>query len=192
MAAAGCCLAGAILTGCSTSLVAGAPDAEWAVRYERRQAPHGIAVWTADATGRVGWAGGATAASGRVDWAGTFDAAVAEAVRAELASVLEMPVEGASASESRVRTRVDLRIGPRTRRIVVDGDPDRLAGLRELLQEAAAGRLTERLGRLPRAGADREAARTSGYQDVPGDGGRSEPGGGGGAAPRADSPPSRR
>ncbi len=123
------------------------------LRYERREEPVGLAIWTLQSDGVLRFAGGRDAILGRESWRGTVseeDLARLRAVAAELVAASPGEPAGPSDAASTVRTRLDLRTSEGRRRLRQAGDPADLQPMLGILRELSAARLDPVLQRLPR------------------------------------------
>lgn len=123
------------------------------LRYERREEPVGLAIWTLETDGILRFAGGRDAILGRESWRGPVSEEDLARLRAVAEGLLRVsatePAEPAEAA-STVRTRLDLRTPEGRRRLRRAGDPSDLEPLLRILQELSAARLDPVLQRLPR------------------------------------------
>jgi len=134
------------------------------LRYERRNEPVGVAVWTVETDGTIRYAGGRDVVLGRTTWTGTLDAEDIRRLDEAVALIAEAPDgdgegdAGEGGQEPGVRTVLNLRTPDGRRRIVAEGDPVALAPLLQVLRDRARVRLDPVLDRLPRATEPPEAS----------------------------------
>ncbi len=127
-----------------------------AFRYERREDPVGLAVWTLETDGILRFSGGRDAVLGQETWRGPLSAGDLDRLRS-LAADLVAATPASDAGDpgdpgdpAAVRTRLELRTAAGRVRIRRDGDPPVLEAMLQILRDASAARLQPTLERLPR------------------------------------------
>lgn len=124
------------------------------LRYERRQAPVGLAIWTVETDGTIRYAGGRDAVLGRDTWTDTLGEPEISAfvtLLTDLPATLETDEPlGEPAEPARIRTHVVIGGPDGRRRWSAAGDPSALGPLLAWLQSVSRPRLDPVLERLPR------------------------------------------
>ncbi len=122
-------------------------------RYERREEPVGMAVWTLQSDGILRYAGGRDAVLGRETWRGPLSESDLERLRSLASDLVSAPPEPdatAPGDASGVRPRLDRHPAAGRVRIRRAGDPPALEPMLRILREVSSARLVPALERLPR------------------------------------------